>query len=401
VIDPNGTCDVTATKAADADFNSTTSSAVAVTLTKATLTVTANNQTILVGSPDPAAFTFGYSGFVNSETSVVIDTAPTCTVSVAHSVPGVYPIVCSGGVDNNYTFNYVDGTLTVNAANNPPTDIALSKSNIDENQAVNALVGSLSTTDPDAGDTFTYSFCGGTDDASFAISGNSLQSAVIFDYEAKNSYSVCIRSTDGGTLSTTKPFTITINNLVDTQTFTDVPPSYWAYSFIERLYSAGITGGCATSPSLMYCPDSTVTRAQMAVFLLKGMHGPSFTPPAASGTVFTDVAQSYWAAAWIEQLAAEGITGGCGTGIYCPDATVTRAQMAVFLLKAEHGSSYSPPTATGVFTDVPVGYWADKWIEQLALEGITSGCGAGTYCPDADVTRAQMAVFLVKTFNLP
>jgi len=135
---------------------------------------------------------------------------------------------------------------------------------------------------------------------------------------------------------------------------------------------------------------------------LKGMHGSSFTPPAVgASTGFTDVPVDYWAAAWIEQLAAEGITGGCGTGIYCPDATVTRAEMAVFLLKAKHGTSYSPPDATGVFMDVPVGYWAHKWIEQLALEGITGGCGVGTYCPNSSVTRAQMAVFLVKTFNLP
>ena len=123
----------------------------------------------------------------------------------------------------------------------------------------------------------------------------------------------------------------------------------------------------------------------MAVFLLKGIHGSSFTPPAVgASTGFTDVPTSYWAAAWIKQLAAEGITGGCGAGNYCPDATVTRAQMAVFLLKAKHGSAYTPPAATGVFTDVPVGYWADKWIEQLASEGITGGCGTGIYCPDAD-----------------
>jgi hypothetical protein len=140
----------------------------------------------------------------------------------------------------------------------------------------------------------------------------------------------------------------------------------------------------------------------MAVFLLKGMHGSGFTPPAVGGsTGFSDVAVDYWAAAWIKQLAAEGITAGCGAGIYCPDATVTRAQMAVFLLKAKHNSSYMPPNATGIFTDVPVGYWADKWIEQLAAEGITAGCGAGIYCPNNLVTRAQMAVFLVKTFNIP
>ena len=186
-----------------------------------------------------------------------------------------------------------------------------------------------------------------------------------------------------------------------TPIFDDVPFPYWANDFIERLFYAGVTGGCSVIP-LNYCPDSTVTRAQMAVFLLKVIHGSSYSPPdVGASTGFGDVPVGYWADKWIKQLAAEGITGGCGAGVYCPDATVTRAQMAVFLLKSKHGSAYAPPSATGVFTDVPVGYWADKWIEQLAVEGVTSGCGAGIYCPDASVTRAQMAVFLVKAFGLP
>jgi hypothetical protein len=76
--------------------------------------------------------------------------------------------------------------------------------------------------------------------------------------------------------------------------------------------------------------------------------------------------------------------------------------MAIFLLRGEHGSSYTPPAATGaVFGDVPLGSFAVDWIEQLALEGITSGCGGGNYCPDNSVTRAEMAVFLVRAFSLP
>ena len=184
-------------------------------------------------------------------------------------------------------------------------------------------------------------------------------------------------------------------------TFTDVPTTYWDWQWIERLYNAGITGGCGVSP-LIYCPDSSVTRAQMAVFLLRGIHGSSYTPPAPTGSIFTDILVSHWAAAWIEQLYAEGITGGCGVGLYCPDDPVTRAQMAVFLLRAEHGSSYATPAIRATqFTDVPLSYWDATWIEQLAVEGITGGCGVGLYCPDDPVTRAQMAVFLVKTFNLP
>ncbi len=183
--------------------------------------------------------------------------------------------------------------------------------------------------------------------------------------------------------------------------FSDVSVDYWASSYVLRLYSAGVTGGCSTSP-LMYCPEVNVTRAQMAVFLLRGIHGSSYTPPAATGTMFGDVPSDYWAADWIEQLAAEGITSGCGDGNFCPDLVVTRDQMAVFLLRAEHGSTYAPPDASGtMFGDVPLGYWADKWIEQLATEAITGGCGGGNFCPSQNVTRDQMAVFLVKTFNLP
>jgi len=181
-------------------------------------------------------------------------------------------------------------------------------------------------------------------------------------------------------------------------TFADVPFDFWSWQHIEAVYNAGITGGCGTSP-LRYCPNNTVTRDQMAVFLLKAEHGSGYTPPAATG-VFNDVPTSYWAAAWIEQLAAEGITGGCGGGNYCPTNPVNRAQMAVFLLKAEYGSAYTPPTAAGIFGDVPTSHWAADWIEQLAAESITGGCGGGNYCPTNPVNRAQMAVFLQKTFGL-
>jgi hypothetical protein len=187
------------------------------------------------------------------------------------------------------------------------------------------------------------------------------------------------------------------------QTFTDVPPTYLFSPWIEALFAAGITAGCSTSPP-QYCPDAQVTRDQMAVFLLKAKHGAGYDPPAATGTMFTDVPVSQQFAKWIEQLAREGITSGCSTSppLYCPDQSVTRAQMAVFLLKAKHGTAFDPPAATGtMFTDVPVSQPFAKWIEQLAREGITGGCGATTYCPDDPVTRGQMAVFLVRAFNLP
>lgn len=260
-----------------------------------------------------------------------------------------------------------------------------------------------------------------------SISGNAGVAGAILSYtdgtsmtvtaDGSGSYSFTIPSNWSGTVTpslagyaftpASRSYTnITIDQtgqdyIADIAIFGDVPPTYWASSFIVRLYNAGITGGCSTSP-LMYCPESTVTRAQMAIFILRGIHGSTYIPPAATGTVFADVPLGSFAADWIEQLALEGVTAGCGGSNYCPDATITRAQMAIFLLRGEHGSVYTPPAATGtVFGDVPLGSFADAWIEQLAAEGVTSGCGGGNYCPDANVTRAEMAVFLVRAFNLP
>ena len=200
------------------------------------------------------------------------------------------------------------------------------------------------------------------------------------------------------------PFTSgEIYTILKTPTFSDAGSTYWAWNFVERLYQASITGGCALSP-LQYCPETIVTRSQMAVFLERGIHGSSYSPPMVEdSTGFTDVSTSYWAAAWIKQLAAEGITGGCGSGKYCPEVPVTRAQMAIFLLRSKHGASYAPPILGGStgFSDVPTSHWAGAWIKQLVAEGITAGCGTSTYCPESPVTRAQMAVFLVRAFNLP
>lgn len=200
----------------------------------------------------------------------------------------------------------------------------------------------------------------------------------------------------------------TINNVAYTVanwrqrigTFGDVPQSHWAYAWIEALVDAGVTSGCSTGSPPNYCPGATVTRAQMAIFLERGVRGSTYSPPSATGVVFGDVSFSHWAAAWIEKLASDGITGGCGGGDYCPDSAVTRAQVAVFLLKDKHGSAYNPPAPSGVFSDVPTSHWAAAWIEQLASEGITGGCTASTYCPESPVTRDQMAIFLVRTFNL-
>jgi uncharacterized repeat protein (TIGR03803 family) len=181
--------------------------------------------------------------------------------------------------------------------------------------------------------------------------------------------------------------------------FLDVPQADIFHSYVEKVFRNGITAGCGGGN---YCRNNAVTRAQMAVFLLKSEHGSDYVPPSCTG-VFSDVTCPSTFADWIEQLAVEGITGGCGIGIYCPDSPVTRRQMAVFLLKTEHGSTYTPPACAGLFGDVACPSPFADWIERLYAESVTGGCQTNPllYCPGASVLRGQMATFLTKTFNLP
>ena len=183
--------------------------------------------------------------------------------------------------------------------------------------------------------------------------------------------------------------------------FVDVPQNHWAVAWINQLYTEGVTGGCSTAP-LRYCPDAVVTRAQMAVFLVRVIHGSTFTPPATS-VIFEDVPADYWASAWINQLNADGVTGGCSSApkLFCPEANVSRAQMAVFLLRAKYGSAYSPPVSADIFSDVPADYWARDWIGQLYAEGYTGGCSSNPlqFCPEAFVSRDQMSVFILRAIH--
>jgi ELWxxDGT repeat protein len=176
-------------------------------------------------------------------------------------------------------------------------------------------------------------------------------------------------------------------------TFTDVPSTYWAWKFIESLAASGVTSGCGDGD---FCPGDFVNRAQMAVFVLAAR---GTAPPPATGTRFNDVPAGYWAGPWIEELAREGVVSGCAANLYCPNNLLTRAEMAVLLTVSRHEN---PPPATGTrFTDVPADYWAARFIEQLAADGVTSGCGGGNFCPDQPVTRGEMAVFLATAFHLP
>ncbi|HET9208885.1 MAG TPA: S-layer homology domain-containing protein, partial [Thermoanaerobaculia bacterium] len=185
----------------------------------------------------------------------------------------------------------------------------------------------------------------------------------------------------------------------DYHTFLDVPYSYWTWRWIEAIENAGVTTGCGNGN---YCPGAPMTRDEMALFLLRAKEGGSYVPPACATPMFADVPCSNPYAPWINELVRRGVTAGCGGGNYCPGTSVTRSQMAVFLLATFQGQGWSPPAcSTPTFADMPCSSPFAPWIDEIARRGITAGCGGGNYCPNDVVNRDQMAVFLATTFSLP
>ena len=190
--------------------------------------------------------------------------------------------------------------------------------------------------------------------------------------------------------------------------FTDIAANDFFYPYIGRLSARGFTSGCTAST---FCPNDSVYRDQMAVFLERcmGVFNPP-TPPPGQQT-FTDVPTTYWAYTFIEDFAKRGITSGCGGGNYCPGGQVTREQIATFLERAA-GRPNPPAPPSQRFTDVPPSSPFYAFIESFYMNGYNadhnmnavindSNCStSGNFCPGQPITRAEMAAFMVIIFGL-
>jgi hypothetical protein len=180
-------------------------------------------------------------------------------------------------------------------------------------------------------------------------------------------------------------------------TFTDVPPANPFYEAVETLVHHSVTGGCAASA---YCPRSSATREQMAVFVLVGKEGAGYLPPRCTTAVFSDVPASSSFCPWVEEAARRGAAGGCGGGRFCANEPITRDQMAVLVLRTQDPLFDPPACTTPVFEDVPASSPYCRWIEELARRGAVTECEPSRYCPASPVTREEMARFIAVTFGL-
>ncbi len=175
----------------------------------------------LVGGADQGSFSIGGAG-----SDELILTAGILNFEAKSSYEVIVRTTDSGGLTFDKTI-----TVTINDLNEDPTDVSISTSTIDENidTSGGSSIGTLSSTDPDSGDTFTYSLVGGADQGSFSIGGAGsdelILTAGILNYEAKSSYEVIVRTTDSGGLTFDKTITVTVNDLNEDPTDVSISAS--------------------------------------------------------------------------------------------------------------------------------------------------------------------------------
>ena len=186
---------------------------------------------------------------------------------------------------------------------------------------------------------------------------------------------------------------INVTQRFEVQTFSDVPPSADYFDAVELMAAKAITTGCTAAT---FCPTDDVTRAQMAIFLVRMIiGGDTFTYT--ETPYFTVVPVGAFGFQWIQKLRDLGITSGCTPTLFCPDDDVTRAQMAIFIIRARYGASFPfDYPSTPFFDDVPPGAFGFGWIQRMKEDNITGGCSAVDYCPSDSIIRGDMATFVMR-----
>ncbi len=184
-----------------------------------------------------------------------------------------------------------------------------------------------------------------------------------------------------------------------TQSFSDVPQSSVFFDYINVLSSWQITTGCATTPTVQFCPTRLVTRAELTTLIIRSMLGDQF--PYQPTPYFTDIPATSPFFTYIQKAVELGITHGCTPTTFCPDGSVPRMDASVLLIRGKleslFGDNFPYPT-TPFFTDVPATSPQFPYVQKMYELGLTTGCTPTQFCPNNNLTRQEIAVFLTRAF---
>ncbi len=195
---------------------------------------------------------------------------------------------------------------------------------------------------------------------------------------------------------------------IQVTSYDDVRMDYWAWSSVEAVSGAEIAKGFPGDPPLFQPTMSVTRDQMAVFFARALAGGDAAVPPGPAQATFGDVPTDHWAFPYIEYAVSLGVVAGYTDLLYHPELTVDRGQMAVFVARSiadpvgEAGlAGYTPP-ATPTFPDVLTDFWSYKHIEYIAdpVRAITGGYDDGLYHPEYLCSRDQMAVFIQRAFGL-
>jgi hypothetical protein len=201
-----------------------------------------------------------------------------------------------------------------------------------------------------------------------------------------------------------------IKSAYDCSFFQDVDWRDYASLYINILKLDGFVAGCNSNPP-QFCPNNGLLRSEMAVFVMRGVHGADYVSPKPNTQVFADVSLGHWGVHWITDMWEKGYTAGCHNPKnpadpvrFCPNQKHIRAEAAVFFLRIKHKPSYTPPKAScNVFVDVGCSIWYADWVEEayerpLVGPRLMFECTVDPlrFCPDAVIKRDEAAHTMVR-----
>jgi hypothetical protein len=180
-----------------------------------------------------------------------------------------------------------------------------------------------------------------------------------------------------------------------TASFTDVPPSYWAYTYIQWAACQGIVSGYADHT---FRPNNNTTRGQLSKVVVLAAGFPLVTP---ATPTFSDVPLGHPFYTYIETAYAHGVISGYADHTFRPGNDVTRGQLSKMVVLSQGIPVVTPATPT--FVDVPAAYPFYSYIETAVAHNIVSGYTCGSpgepcpgryYRPNVSATRAQLSKML-------
>ena len=355
---------VTFTVSQDGNSNYATANAAqqTITINKAPLTITADNQTRAYGASNPT-LNVNYTGFVNAETAVVLTIPVTVSTSaVVNSPAGNYPITASDAAAANYAIAYSPGTLTIN---NPIiSGVSFVQIPIFENQSAGILAGTLSAQSLDPNAVFTYAFSsrpGSADNNSFIIQGDKILTAKSLNYEQQSSYSVLVRATNQYGLYFDQAFTLQINDVNEAPTLAVIPDQLVCnLPSAQKINLTGITPG----PESAQNTTLSVTSSNPSLFNNLSASNVS------GGTAALNYTLTGLGSATITVTVKDnGGTANGGTDSFSQTFTLTANAVPVAAISSDKGTA---TTKGQTVTLTATGGSTYNWAEASGIVGATN-----------------------------